>query len=143
MLDGEERDLVEVRDALERGEIGWSMADLLSRHVTRENAAQWLEVARTQTVRAMQVELTGREVVSHHSNELEATVRPTRWLTPAELSMLSVSRVLVDHVSAGVQQDREEASGRLNVKDGVKGSAWFRLMILDLLVVIRFGLFRR
>jgi hypothetical protein len=38
--------------------------------------------------------------------------------------------VLVDHISAGVEQDREEASGGLEFKDGLKRSAGFRLTIL-------------
>jgi hypothetical protein len=37
---------------------------------------------------------------------------------------------LVDYISPGVEQDREEASGCLEFKDGLKGSAGFRLTIL-------------
>jgi hypothetical protein len=43
------------RDALRGGEIGWSTAELLARHVTAESEDEWLERARTATVRELRV----------------------------------------------------------------------------------------
>ena len=38
--------------------------------------------------------------------------------------------VLVDHVSAGIEEDCQETSGRLEFKDGGKGNTGFRLAVL-------------
>src|SRR5688572_17546487 len=43
--------LPRTRDALLAGEIGWSTAELLARHVTADSELEWLERARQATVR--------------------------------------------------------------------------------------------
>jgi hypothetical protein len=53
--------LPRIRQALGHGRIGWSMAEMLSRHATPETEAALLEQAGTRSVRAMQQELTRRE----------------------------------------------------------------------------------
>jgi len=46
-----------LRSALERGAITWSMAQLLARHATRDNEVALVEAARTKTLRAMRAHL--------------------------------------------------------------------------------------
>jgi len=46
-----------LREALVRGEISWSMAEVVSRHATAETEAELVEQARRETVRAMRARL--------------------------------------------------------------------------------------
>ena len=49
-----------LRGALERGQLGWSMVELLAREATPETEAQLIAEARGRTVRAMRERLAGR-----------------------------------------------------------------------------------
>src|SRR5438046_6848967 len=54
--------LPRLRDAIARGAISWSMAELLARHATAANEADLLEAAQGATVRAMRERLSGAVV---------------------------------------------------------------------------------
>src|SRR5688572_17701903 len=64
--------LPEIRRALGAGAIGWSTAELLARHVTAESELEWLERARTATVRelrALLAQASGGVVSDDHADE--------------------------------------------------------------------------
>jgi len=68
--------LPRTRDALCAGVIGWSTAELLARHVTRENELEWLDKARNATVRELRVLLAESAGIDD-----EAETEPVRTLT--------------------------------------------------------------
>jgi hypothetical protein len=82
-------ELPEIRAALRAGAIGWSVAELLARHVTAETEVEWLERARNATVRELRGLLRDRddtgagpgEPAGGEGGEPERELEPTRTLT--------------------------------------------------------------
>ena len=70
------RGLPRTREELESGNIGWSTAELLARHVTPESECEWLEKARRATVRELRALLA---VGAERADEVED--EPTCTLT--------------------------------------------------------------
>jgi hypothetical protein len=91
-----ERQLQKIREAVLSGQIGWSMADLLSHHATHENEAELLAAAAKTTVRKMQADLTGKPVAVP-VDEPKKT-KTTRWVSETEIVMLVGTRKLVESV---------------------------------------------
>jgi hypothetical protein len=60
-----------LRQALCRGQIGWSVAELVARHVTTDTELEWLERARSMTVRELRAALRGDQGRSESSADEE------------------------------------------------------------------------
>ena len=94
-----ERELHRIRQAILAGRLGWSMAELLSRHATRESEAELLAAASSGTVREMQAKLTAkRKAPKPEVNDETSKVRPTHSVSETELLMLGASRMLVEYL---------------------------------------------
>ncbi len=70
-----------LRQALGRGQIGWSVAELLARHVTAESELAWLERARNMTVRELRAALRGGGSQAESSAEEDEDEGPAHLLT--------------------------------------------------------------
>lgn len=90
-----QRGLSSVRRALMSGQLGFSMAEILVRHATRQNQDALVAEALSSTVRGMQAKLTGATAPEQE----EEDVRSVRWVSRDELLMVSASRMLVGHLS--------------------------------------------
>src|SRR6185503_8607326 len=73
--------LPKIRDALRSGTIGWSTAELLARHVTAESEREWLERARTVTVRKLRALLAKAYGGAASDDDAEDEGDRTRELT--------------------------------------------------------------
>ncbi|MCK6549581.1 HNH endonuclease, partial [Myxococcota bacterium] len=101
-----ERSLHEVRAAVLRGELGTSMAELVSKFATPENEAELLARARVTTVRALRAELTGRSPEEPAEVEPEERrVRVAQWVRPEDLAAVTASRMLVEYLTNGARSD--------------------------------------
>ncbi|TNF24120.1 MAG: HNH endonuclease [Deltaproteobacteria bacterium] len=90
------RALPRTRDALARGHLAWSKAELLARSANQENEAELLELAHTHTVRAMRATLIAR--AAGLDDALAPTVPPTPDDAPEDERC--VLQVTVDRVTA-------------------------------------------
>ncbi|TNF28563.1 MAG: HNH endonuclease [Deltaproteobacteria bacterium] len=104
--------LPEVRGALARGEIGWSMAELLGRSATPDNEAALLAAAREGTVRALRsliAETKGREPAP--TVELEDERRTLQVSVPRETAWAyeATRRLLYAQIGASSDEAVVEA----------------------------------
>lgn len=83
-----------LRDALEAGSIGWSMAELLARHATPKTESALLRIARDKTVQAMRIALSPNE--DPDDEELARTLSLT--LPVEEAWALEATRMMVEHM---------------------------------------------
>ena len=86
--------LPQLRDALETGSIGWSMAELLARHATPQIEAALLEVARGKTVQAMRIALSPNDELDN--DELARTLSLT--VPVEEAWALQATRMMIEHM---------------------------------------------
>jgi hypothetical protein len=100
-----ERSLTRIRAAVLRGELGTSMADLISKYATAENEADLLARARVSTVRAMRAELSGKSLEECARAEGDDRVRATHWVRPEDLAAVTASRMLVEYLTNGARSD--------------------------------------
>lgn len=97
-----ERGLAHLRGAVVDGRVSFSMAELLSRHATRDSERELIASAAGKTVRAMQLMLSGNrgpEASERACDGADERRTRRRLVTRGELAMLSVSRMLVSYLS--------------------------------------------
>jgi hypothetical protein len=107
------RSLPRIRDALRAGEIGWSTAELLARHVTANSEPEWLERARKATVRELRVLLarqSDREAADVDADADAEESEPTHALTVGATRedgwMFEAARKVAEAVAGPTTSDR-------------------------------------
>jgi hypothetical protein len=102
--------LQRTRDALLAGEIGWSTAELLARHVSHDSELEWLERARQATVRELRLLLTGENGAQSSASEEEEEAEAMRTLavsaTQEDGWMFECARKVAEAVAGPMSADR-------------------------------------
>ena len=111
--------LPSTRAAMFRGELGWRMAEVLSRRVTVESETEWLVFARSSTVRQVKERLEEEAQRGDTSSACEAR-EPTTTLTmrveATEGWEMVSARMLIDAIGSGTTDDE--------FLDGLLAEAW-------------------
>lgn len=89
--------LPHLREALETGSVGWSMAELLGRHATPQTEAALLQVARGKTVQAMRLALSPQQSAEQpNDEELSRTLSVT--VPVEEAWALHATRTMIEQM---------------------------------------------
>ena len=98
--------LPETKAALQTGAIGWSTAELLTRHVSAESERSWLEKARELAVRELRALLTAGTAVADSDAQEEPTQKLTVSATREDGWLFECARKVAETVTGPLSSER-------------------------------------